>query len=33
MLSDNGQLVKLYADAYRLTGKRTWRRIFEETLA
>jgi uncharacterized protein YyaL (SSP411 family) len=33
MLYDNGQLVKLYADAYRLTGKRTWRCIFEETLA
>ncbi|MGF6298081.1 thioredoxin domain-containing protein [Paraburkholderia sp. WC7.3d] len=33
MLYDNGQLVKLYADAYRLTGKQAWRRIFEETIA
>jgi uncharacterized protein YyaL (SSP411 family) len=33
MLYDNGQLVKLYADAYRLTGKETWRRIVEETSA
>ena len=29
MLYDNGQLVKLYADAYRLTGNRKWRRVFE----
>jgi len=33
MLYDNGQLVKLYADAYRLTGKPFWRQIFEETIA
>ncbi|MGU7774718.1 thioredoxin domain-containing protein [Burkholderia sp. MR1-5-21] len=33
MLYDNGQLVKLYSDAYRLTGKRAWRHIVEETLA
>ena len=33
MLYDNGQLVKLYADAYRLTGNRAWRRVFEETIA
>ncbi|HEX7155969.1 MAG TPA: DUF255 domain-containing protein, partial [Burkholderiaceae bacterium] len=33
MLYDNAQLVKLYADAYRLTGKAAWRRVFEETLA
>ncbi|MDB5481312.1 MAG: thioredoxin [Caulobacteraceae bacterium] len=32
MLYDNGQLVKLYADAYRVTGKRSWRRVFEETI-
>jgi len=32
MLYDNGQLVKLYADAYRLTGQASWRRIFEETI-
>jgi uncharacterized protein len=32
MLYDNGQLVKLYADAYRLTGQSSWRRIFEETI-
>ncbi len=33
MLYDNGQLVKLYADAYRMTGNRKWRRPFEETIA
>ncbi len=33
MLYDNGQLVKLYADAYRLTGKPGWRRVVEETIA
>jgi uncharacterized protein len=33
MLYDNGQLVKLYADAYRLTGNRKWRRVFEESIA
>jgi len=33
MLYDNGQLVKLYADAYRLTGKPAWRRTFEHTIA
>jgi len=33
MLYDNGQLVKLYADAYRLTGRAGWRRVFEETIA
>jgi len=33
MLYDNGQLVKLYADAYRLTGNRTWKRVFEESIA
>ncbi|TMH74594.1 MAG: thioredoxin domain-containing protein [Betaproteobacteria bacterium] len=32
MLYDNGQLVRLYADAYRLTGKPSWRRIFEGTI-
>ncbi|MCU1748052.1 thioredoxin domain-containing protein [Pseudomonas sp. 6D_7.1_Bac1] len=32
MLYDNGQLVKLYADAYRETGKPAWRRVFEETI-
>ncbi|WP_223532462.1 MULTISPECIES: thioredoxin domain-containing protein [unclassified Pseudomonas] len=32
MLYDNGQLVKLYADAYRATGKPAWRRVFEETI-
>jgi uncharacterized protein len=32
MLYDNGQLVRLYADAYRLTGRSGWRRIFEETI-
>ncbi|QCP50243.1 thioredoxin domain-containing protein [Trinickia violacea] len=33
MLYDNGQLVKLYANAYRLTGKEAWRRVVEETIA
>lgn len=33
MLYDNGQLVTLYADAYRLTGKPAWRRVFESTIA
>ncbi|MDB5783732.1 thioredoxin domain-containing protein, partial [Caballeronia mineralivorans] len=33
MLYDNGQLVKLYADAYRLTGKQAWRRVVAETIA
>jgi uncharacterized protein YyaL (SSP411 family) len=33
MLYDNGQLIRLYADAYRLTGEASWRRIFEETIA
>ncbi|SDH63812.1 hypothetical protein SAMN05216603_11190 [Pseudomonas benzenivorans] len=32
MLYDNGQLVKLYADAYRATGKPAWRAVFEETI-
>ena len=33
MLYDNGQLVRLYADAYRMTGKHSWRSVFEETIA
>jgi len=33
MLYDNGQLVKLYADAYRLTGNPKWRRVFDESIA
>jgi uncharacterized protein YyaL (SSP411 family) len=33
MLYDNGQLVALYADAYRQTGKPAWRRVFENTIA
>lgn len=33
MLYDNGQLVALYANAYRLTGKPSWRRVFENTIA
>ena len=33
MLYDNGQLVKLYADAYRVTGKRSWRHVFEQSIA
>ncbi|MFW0754056.1 thioredoxin domain-containing protein [Pseudomonas sp. H11T01] len=32
MLYDNGQLVKLYADAWRATGKPAWRDVFEETI-
>jgi uncharacterized protein YyaL (SSP411 family) len=32
MLYDNGQLVKLYADAYRATGRESWRRVFEGTI-
>ena len=32
MLYDNGLLVKLYADAYRATGKPAWRQVFEETI-
>lgn len=32
MLYDNGQLVTLYANAYRLTGKQAWRRVFEGTI-
>ena len=32
MLYDNGQLVRLYADAYRLTGQASWRRTFEQTI-
>ncbi len=32
MLYDNGQLVRLYADAFRLTGQPSWRRIFEESI-
>jgi len=32
MLYDNGQLVKLYADAYRYTGRAELRRVFEDTV-
>ncbi len=32
MLYDNGQLVRLYADAYRLTSRPDWRRVFEQTI-
>ncbi len=32
MLYDNAQLVKLYADAYRLTGNKKWKEVFEETI-
>jgi uncharacterized protein YyaL (SSP411 family) len=32
MLYDNGQLIKLYADAYRLTGTARYRRVFEESI-
>ncbi|HWY73694.1 MAG TPA: thioredoxin domain-containing protein, partial [Burkholderiaceae bacterium] len=32
MLYDNGQLVRLYADGFRLTGQPSWRRIFEQTI-
>jgi uncharacterized protein YyaL (SSP411 family) len=31
MLYDNGQLAKLYADAYRRAGKSAWLRVAEET--
>ena len=33
MLYDNGQLVKLYADAYRFKPKEAWRRVFEDAIA
>src|SRR5262249_38839984 len=33
MLYDNGQLVRLYADGYRLTGNAAWRRVAEESIA
>src|SRR5262249_54686643 len=32
MLYDNGQLVKLYADAYRATGEARWRRVCDESI-
>ncbi len=32
MLYDNAQLAKLYADAYRMTGRRQWRRVFEDCI-
>jgi uncharacterized protein YyaL (SSP411 family) len=32
MLYDNGQLVRLYADAFRLTEQRSWRVVIEETI-
>lgn len=32
MLYDNAQLVKLYADAYLLTGHKKWKQIFEDTI-
>ncbi len=32
MLYDNGQLVKLYADAYRLQPKPAWRQVFDDTI-
>jgi len=32
MLYDNGQLVKLYADAYRHTRRPQWRRVFEDAI-
>ncbi len=32
MLYDQGQLVKLYADAYKATGNVRWRSVFEETI-
>ncbi len=32
MLYDNGLLVKLYADAYRLTRRASWRRVFEDSI-
>jgi len=33
MLYDNAQLVSMYADAFRLTGKKRYREVVEETLA
>jgi len=33
MLYDNAQLVKLYADAYRWSGRPDWRAVCEDTLA
>jgi uncharacterized protein YyaL (SSP411 family) len=33
MLYDNGQLIRLYADAYRLTGRAAWRAVFEHSIA
>jgi len=33
MLYDNGQLIRLFADAYRCTGRAQWRRVFEEGIA
>lgn len=33
MLYDNAQLIKLYADAYRLTNNPKWKRVFEETIS
>ncbi len=33
MLYDNGQLVSLYAEAYRLSGEDKWARVVRETLA
>lgn len=33
MLYDNAQLVKLYADAFRLTGNTRWKQVFEKTIA
>ena len=33
MLYDNGQLVKLYADAYRLNANPNFRRVFEQSIA
>ncbi len=33
MLYDNAQLVKLYADAWRLAPRPAWRRVFEECIA
>ncbi|HEY5960539.1 MAG TPA: thioredoxin domain-containing protein [Polyangiaceae bacterium] len=32
MLYDNGQLIKLYADAYRISAKPAWRRVIDETI-
>ncbi len=33
MLYDNGQLISLYSDAYRLTNKTLYRKVIEETVA